>query len=112
MFVTMALLYHLSPLLLVNPIQKGTLATNFPDFLTDSQRVPDALAELGELAKSPEANIIKLPNISASVPQLTAAIKELQKLGYELPDYPEDAHTDEQKEILNRYNKIKNCCSL
>ena len=85
----------------------GRILASFPDYLTNEQRIEDALSMLGELAKKPEANIIKLPNISASVPQLTAAIKELQKLGYGLPDYPEDAHTDEQKEILNRYNKIK-----
>ena len=79
----------------------------FPDFLTEEQRVNDALAELGELVKKPEANIIKLPNISASIPQLTAAIEELQKLGYGLPDYPEEAGTAEQKAIKARYDKIK-----
>jgi isocitrate dehydrogenase len=79
----------------------------FPDFLTEEQRVNDALAELGELVKKPEANIIKLPNISASIPQLTAAIEELQKLGYGLPDYPEEAEIDEQKAIKARYDKIK-----
>ncbi|MGB0974560.1 MAG: NADP-dependent isocitrate dehydrogenase, partial [Flavobacteriaceae bacterium] len=82
------------------------LAT-FPDYLTDDQRVPDALAELGELAKTPEANIIKLPNISASVPQLKAAIEELQSLGYAIPNYPEDPTTDEEKDIQKRYGKVK-----
>ena len=79
----------------------------FPDFLTDEQKESDALAELGELAKLPEANIIKLPNISASVPQLNAAIKELQAKGYNLPDYPEEPENDNEKEIKARYNKIK-----
>lgn len=82
------------------------LAT-FPDYLTDDQRVSDALAELGDLAKTPEANIIKLPNISASVPQLKAAIEELQSLGYAIPDYPEDPSTDKDKDILKRYGKVK-----
>jgi len=79
----------------------------FPDYLTDDQKVPDALAELGELAKEPEANIIKLPNISASVPQLKSAIKELQEQGYAIPSYPDDAITTEDKAIQARYNKIK-----
>jgi isocitrate dehydrogenase len=79
----------------------------FPDFLTDDQKVNDALAELGQLAKTPEANIIKLPNISASIPQLTDAIEELQSKGYNLPDYPEDPKTDEDKDIKARYDKIK-----
>ena len=79
----------------------------FPDYLTDDQKVADALAELGELAKKPEANIIKLPNISASVPQLTAAIEELQAKGYEIPDYPDEPKDDTEKEIKTRYNKIK-----
>jgi isocitrate dehydrogenase len=83
------------------------ILANFSDFLTEDQKVEDALAQLGELVKTPEANIIKLPNISASVPQLEAAIKELQVLGYALPDFPEDATTDEEKDILTRYNKIK-----
>src|ERR1700760_3931792 len=68
----------------------GRILAQFPDRLTDSQRVPDALAELGELAQTPEANIIKLPNISASIPQLKAAIKELQEAGYDIPDYEDD----------------------
>ena len=67
----------------------------------------DALAELGALAKTPEANIIKLPNISASVPQLKAAIEELQSLGFAIPDYPEDPSTDKDKDILKRYGKVK-----
>jgi len=79
----------------------------FPDFLTNDQKVNDALAELGQLAKTPEANIIKLPNISASIPQLTDAIEELQSKGYKLPDYPEDPKTDEDKDIKARYDKIK-----
>ena len=85
----------------------GRILAHFPDVLTETQKVNDALAELGELAKSPEANIIKLPNISASVPQLKAAISELQKQGYALPDYPEDAETDDEKRIKATYNKVK-----
>ena len=79
----------------------------FPDFLTEDQKVADALAELGELAKKPEANIIKLPNISASVPQLIAAIEELQNKGFKLPNYPDEPKNDEEKEIKSRYDKIK-----
>ena len=79
----------------------------FSDFLTEEQKVPDALGELGELAKKPEANIIKLPNISASVPQLKAAIKELQEQGYGLPDYPDDPKNSSEKSIKERYDKIK-----
>ncbi|MCO8126567.1 NADP-dependent isocitrate dehydrogenase [Acidimicrobiia bacterium EGI L10123] len=79
----------------------------FPDALTDSQRVPDALGELGQLAKTPEANIIKLPNISASIPQMKAAIKELQDKGYALPDYPEDPQTDEERATRDRYDSVK-----
>ncbi len=79
----------------------------FPDFLTEDQKVADALAELGELAKQPEANIIKLPNISASIPQLTDAIEELQSKGYKLPDYPDEPNSDAEKEIKSRYDKIK-----
>jgi len=82
------------------------LLANFPDFLTEEQKVSDALGELGELAKSPEANIIKLPNISASVPQLTAVIKELQAKGFAVPDYPEEAKTEEEKAIKQRYAKV------
>ncbi len=79
----------------------------FPDFLTEAQRVSDDLAFLGELAKTPEANIIKLPNISASIPQLKAAIKELQAKGYAVPNYPEEATTAEEKDAKQRYDKIK-----
>ena len=85
----------------------GRILANFSDFLPKEQQVEDALAFLGELATKPEANIIKLPNISASVPQLKSAIKELQALGYALPDYPEEVESDEQKAILARYNKVK-----
>jgi isocitrate dehydrogenase len=84
----------------------GRIIANFPNYLTEEQRIGDALAELGDLAKTPEANIIKLPNISASVPQLQAAIKELQAKGYALPDYPEQASTDEEKEIKATYAKV------
>ncbi|MBF8151389.1 NADP-dependent isocitrate dehydrogenase [Winogradskyella sp. F6397] len=79
----------------------------FPDVLTDDQKVADALAELGELVKKPEANIIKLPNISASVPQLIAAIEELQAQGFKIPDYPEEPKNEDEKEIKSRYDKIK-----
>ncbi|MHA7844178.1 MAG: NADP-dependent isocitrate dehydrogenase [Winogradskyella sp.] len=79
----------------------------FPDYLTEEQKVADALTELGELAKKPEANIIKLPNISASVPQLEAAIEELQAKGYNLPDYPDEPKNDTEKEIKARYDKVK-----
>ena len=82
------------------------IIANFPENLTDEQKQSDALAELGELAKRPEANIIKLPNISASIPQLTAAIKELQAKGYALPDYPEEATTEAAQEIKDRYAKV------
>ncbi len=84
----------------------GRIIANFPDALTAEQRQSDALAELGELAQTPEANIIKLPNISASIPQLQAAIKELQAHGYAVPDYPEDAKSDEEKAIKARYAKV------
>ena len=84
----------------------GRIIANFPDSLTEEQRIGDALTELGELAKTPEANIIKLPNISASIPQLTAAIKELQKHGYAVPDYPADPQTDEEKKIKATYAKV------
>ena len=82
------------------------ILANFPDNLTDEQKQADALAELGELAKTPDANIIKLPNISASLPQLKAAIKELKSLGYDIPDFPEDPSTDEEKAIKTRYAKV------
>ncbi|MFT2009276.1 NADP-dependent isocitrate dehydrogenase [Pontibacter sp. 13R65] len=84
----------------------GRILANFPENLTDSQKVNDELAYLGELAKTPEANIIKLPNISASIPQLTAAIKELQGQGYNIPDYPADPKTDAEKEAKARYAKV------
>ncbi len=83
------------------------ILANFSDLLPNEQRVEDALTQLGELAKKSEANIIKLPNISASVPQLTAAIKELQAAGFDLPDYPESDDTEYKKNILARYNKVK-----
>ncbi len=79
----------------------------FPDRLTDDQRVPDALAELGELVKKPEANVIKLPNISASVPQLKAAIAELQGQGYDVPDFPEEPKNDDERAIRAKYEKVK-----
>jgi len=84
----------------------GRIISNFPSYLKEEQRIGDALAELGEMAKTPEANIIKLPNISASIPQLTAAIKELQDHGYALPDYPADPQTDEEKTIKATYAKV------
>ncbi|TDJ41765.1 MAG: NADP-dependent isocitrate dehydrogenase, partial [Gammaproteobacteria bacterium] len=84
----------------------GRIIANFPDNLTPEQKQSDALAELGELTKTPEANIVKLPNISASLPQLQAAIKELQSQGYDLPDYPEEPQTAEEKEIKARYAKV------
>ena len=85
----------------------GRLLAAFPDKLQEAQRTPDALKELGELAKTPEANIIKLPNISASVPQMKAAIVELQGKGYLLPDYPEEPTNDEERQIKARYDKVK-----
>jgi isocitrate dehydrogenase len=85
----------------------GRILAHFPDRLAPEQQVADALAELGELAKTPEANIIKLPNISASVPQLKAAVKELQEQGYAIPDYPEDPSTDEERDVRARYDAVK-----
>ena len=82
------------------------ILANFPEFLTDTQKHRDVLAELGEIAKTPEANIIKLPNVSASIPQLNAAIKELQALGYAIPDYPETANNDEAQNVKTRYAKV------
>ncbi|MBT5859167.1 MAG: NADP-dependent isocitrate dehydrogenase [Flavobacteriales bacterium] len=79
----------------------------FPEYLEENQRVNDALSELGELVRNPEANIIKLPNISASVPQLVSTIKELQVKGFNIPSYPADAKTDEEKEVQIKYNKVK-----
>ena len=83
------------------------ILANMADYLTEDQRVNDALSELGELAKTPEANIIKLPNISASVPQLVSAITELQSKGFAIPDYPENPKTDEDKKIKTAYDKVK-----
>ncbi|WP_373819150.1 NADP-dependent isocitrate dehydrogenase [Glaesserella sp.] len=85
----------------------GRIIAAFPEYLNASQRIPDALAELGELVTKPEANVIKLPNISASVPQLVAAITELKSQGYNLPDYPSDPQTDEEKSVRERYDRIK-----
>jgi isocitrate dehydrogenase len=84
----------------------GRIIATFPDNLTDSQRQPDALAELGEIAKTPEANIIKLPNISASIPQLNACIAELQEHGYDIPNYPAEPSTPAEEEIAARYAKV------
>ncbi len=85
----------------------GRVIAVFPEYLTAEQKQHDALAELGEMAKTPEANIIKLPNISASIPQLVATIKELQSQGYKLPDYPENPKDDKEKDIKTRYDKVK-----
>ncbi|MFE0363553.1 NADP-dependent isocitrate dehydrogenase [Streptomyces griseoaurantiacus] len=85
----------------------GRIIAVFPEYLNEDQRIPDALTELGELARTPAANIIKLPNISASIPQLKAAIAELQAQGYALPDYPDDPKSDEEREIRTRYDKVK-----
>ena len=85
----------------------GRIIAQFPERVTDEQRLDDALAELGALAKRPEANIIKLPNVSASLPQLEAAIAELQSQGYDLPDYPDSPSGDEQKDARSRYDKVK-----
>src|SRR6201993_5174361 len=82
------------------------ILAEFPDYLTEEQRVPDNLAELSRLTQLPDTNIIKLPNISASVPQLTSAIKELQEKGFAVPDYPGDPKTDEEKAIKERYAKV------
>lgn len=84
----------------------GRILAAFPDHLKPDQQIADALSELGELAKTPAANIIKLPNISASVPQLTAAIRELQQQGFAVPDFPEEPQTDAEKDIRARYNKV------
>ena len=85
----------------------GRIIANFSDVLDDNQKQADALAQLGELAKTPEANIIKLPNISASVPQLKAAIKELQEKGYALPNYPDEPSNDAEREIKTKYDRVK-----
>ena len=85
----------------------GRIIAKFPDRLTDDQRIDDALAELGQLATTPEANIVKLPNISASISQLKAAVKELQGQGYDLPDYPDNPQTDEERDARARYDTVK-----
>jgi isocitrate dehydrogenase len=85
----------------------GRILAQFPDLLEEEQRVADALAELGELAGTPEANIIKLPNISASAPQLKAAIRELQGQGYAIPDYPDEPSSDEERDVRERYDRVK-----
>ncbi len=85
----------------------GRILAVFPDYLTPQQKQADALSELGELAKTPEANIIKLPNISASLPQIQGAVKELQSQGYKLPEYPENPKDDKEKDIKARYDKVK-----
>src|SRR3954471_7381551 len=85
----------------------GRILAQFPDRLTDEQRVPDALAELGELAQTPEANIIKLPNISASIPQLKAAIKELQDAGHDIPNYPDEARSEDEEAAREAYDRVK-----
>ncbi|WP_106478515.1 NADP-dependent isocitrate dehydrogenase [Phytohalomonas tamaricis] len=85
----------------------GRIIAHFPDYLSDEQKISDHLAELGALATTPEANIIKLPNISASTPQLKAAIKELQQQGYKLPDYPDEPANDTEKDVKARYDKVK-----
>ncbi|RYZ80646.1 MAG: hypothetical protein EOO68_37035 [Moraxellaceae bacterium] len=82
------------------------ILANLSDYVSPEQKMPDALAELGQLATTPEANIIKLPNISASVPQLKEVIKELQSQGYALPDYPEDPKNDDEKTIKSKYAKV------
>lgn len=84
----------------------GRIIANFPDNLTDEQKIPDYLTELGEIAKTPEGNIIKLPNISASIPQLQEAIKELQEKGYDIPSYPEEPKNDEEKILQTRFAKV------
>ena len=85
----------------------GRILSLFPECLNEEQKIADDLAELGKLVKNPEANIIKLPNISASVPQLIAAIQELQSKGYNIPDFPKEPVTEEEKIILSKYNKVK-----
>ncbi|NNK87022.1 MAG: NADP-dependent isocitrate dehydrogenase, partial [Flavobacteriaceae bacterium] len=85
----------------------GRILANFPEYLKPDQQRTDALAELGELVKRPEANIIKLPNISASIPQIESAIAELQSKGFDLPDYPESPQTEKEKAIKAKYDKVK-----
>ena len=84
----------------------GRILANFPEGLRDDQKVPDELARLGELAKTPEANIVKLPNISASIPQLQDAIEELQGQGYDVPNYPEEPETDEERALQARFAAV------
>ena len=84
----------------------GRIIANFPENLSEEQKISDYLAELGELTQNPDANIIKLPNVSASIPQLKTAIKELQNKGYKIPDYPEEPKTDEEKKLKERFAKV------
>ena len=84
----------------------GRVIANFPEKLTPEQKIPDYLSELGDLVKTPEANVIKLPNISASIPQLQDCIKELQEKGYDIPSYPEEANTPEEKALQERFAKV------
>ena len=84
----------------------GRIIANFPDNLTDEQKIPDYLSILGELSEDPSANIIKLPNISASIPQLKGAISELQDKGYDIPDYPDDPATDEERQVHARFGRV------
>ncbi|MGB5289331.1 MAG: NADP-dependent isocitrate dehydrogenase, partial [Ignavibacteriaceae bacterium] len=84
----------------------GRIIANFPENLTDKQKIPDYLTQLGELTQSSDANIIKLPNISASIPQLHAAIKELREKGYKIPDYPDEPKNDEEKKLKERFSKV------
>ena len=84
----------------------GRIIANFPDKLTEEQRIPDCLTQLGKLAKTPQANILKLPNISASIPQLKEAIKELQAKGYDIPDYPEEPKTDADRVLQARFSTV------
>ena len=84
----------------------GRILANFPDNLTADQKISDDLAELGDLAQTPEANIIKLPNVSASIPQLQSAIKELQSKGYNIPDYPADPQNEAEESLKSRYAKV------
>src|SRR3990170_1314841 len=85
----------------------GRIIANFPENLTENKRIPDYLTQLGQLATTPEANIIKLPNISASVPQLRAAITELQQQGFALPDYPEEPANERERDIKARYDRVQ-----
>ncbi len=84
----------------------GRIIANFPDNLTDEQKIPDYLTMAGELCLDPAANIVKLPNISASIPQLKGAINELQDKGYDIPDYPDEPTTDKEREVHQRFSKV------